>query len=251
MRDTRHNVSLYGTTSGVRIVSNPIRRSILELLREGELSFETIVRSSGRAKSTISAHLSALADEGIIGSHPGENDERKKYFFLTAHFIGDLAPDDRIQDDLEAYASRYRDGGVDPFALYRLVYRTFRVSLLMEGISIDPLLKRCGEAVGRAIFPGVAAPDLDTFTDNLIMFWERHQLGRIEDLTLDPLRLSVYDCFECVDLPYLGRPACSFDSGLFSVLFSEQLTTPVEAVERECYAAGDPCCSFEFVVMDH
>ncbi|MCQ1537781.1 ArsR family transcriptional regulator [Methanocalculus taiwanensis] len=243
----RSDLSLFGTATGVRAVRNPVRRHILQLLEGGEMSFESIVSSSGRAKSTVSAHLSALVDEGIIGSRPGDDDERKKYFFLTSHFIGELSPGDRIADEISDYAFDYREGAVDPFAFYRLVYRTFRVSLLMEGISIDPLLKRAGETVGNAIYPALAAKDMDGFCTNLAGFWEQHHLGNIENLTLDPIYFSIYDCFECVELPFLGKPACSFDSGLLSLLFSRQSGRPMEALERECYAAGDPCCTFEIL----
>lgn len=243
----KNELSLYGTKSGVRAIGNPVRRHILKILSDGELSFEAIVGSSGRAKSTVSAHLSALAEEGIVGSRPGDDDERKKIFFLTAHFIGEFAPEDRISDDLSAYASKYREGIHDPFSLYRLIYRTLRVSLLIEGISIDPILRRTGEAVGEAVYPAMAAPDIESFVQNLILFWEQHHLGRIADITLSPISFAVYDCFECVELPHLGRPACSFDSGLLSVLFSRQSERPMDAVERECYAAGDPCCTFEIV----
>ncbi len=248
MRDMgRSDLSLFGTTGGVRVVHNPVRRHILHLLEGGEMSFDAIVSSSGRAKSTISAHLSALVDEGILSSRPGEEDERKKYFFLTSHFIGELLPGDRISDEIGIYASGYRDGGVDPFTFYKLVYRTIRVSLLMEGISIDPLLKRTGETVGDAVYPAIAATNMNDFCTNLASFWDQHHLGRIENLTQDPIRFSVYDCFECVDLPSLGKPACSFDSGLLSVLFSRQAGRPMEAVERQCYAAGDSCCTFEIL----
>ena len=243
----RSDFSLYGTSSGVQAVRNPVRRHILQLLERGEMSFDSIVSSSGRAKSTVSAHLSALTDEGIIGSRHGDEDERKKYFFLTSHFIGELSPGDRIADDISTYAFDYREGAVDPFHLYKLVYRTFRVSLLMEGISLNPLLRRTGETVGEAIYPAVAGEDMDAFLLNLSTFWEQHDLGRIEIITLNPIRFSVHDCFECVDLPQLGKPACSFDSGLLSLVFSRQAGTPMEAVELECYAAGDPCCTFEIL----
>jgi len=241
----KKELSLYGTDDGVRAVGNPVRRHILLLLRDGELSFESIVASSGRAKSTISAHLSALADEGIIGSRPGHDDERKKYFFLRSHYLGELSPADRISDDLVTYAEGYREGEADPFSLYRLIYRTFRVSLLTEGISINPLLRETGDTVGRAVYPAVGADTLPSFADNLSAFFERHHLGRIDEVALDPITFSVYDCFECVELPILGKPACSFEKGFISALFSFQLRQPVDAVELECYAAGDPRCRFE------
>jgi len=243
----RSDFSLYGTAAGVLAVRNPVRRHILQLLEGGEMSFDAIVSSSGRAKSTVSAHLSSLADEGIIGSRHGDKDERKKYFFLTSHFIGELSPGDRIADEISNYAFEYREGAVDPFHLYKLVYRTFRVSLLTEGVSLDPLLRRTGETVGEAVYPAVAGEDMEGFCQNLATFWEEHRLGRIELLSQDPIRFSVYDCFECVDLPQLGRPACSFDSGFLSLLFSRQTGSLMNAVERECYAAGDPCCTFEIL----
>lgn len=243
----RSDFSLYGTAAGVQAVRNPVRRHILQLLEDGEMSFDAIVSSSGRAKSTVSAHLSSLADEGIVGSRPGMEDERKKYFFLTSHLIGELSPGDRIADEIKTYAFEYREGAVDPFHLYKLVYRTFRVSLLPEGISLDPLLRRSGETVGEAVYPAVAGEDLEGFCQNLATFWEQHRLGRMEILSQDPIRFSVYDCFECVDLPQLGKPTCSFDSGLLSLLFSRQTGSLMNAVERECYAAGDPCCTFEIL----
>lgn len=245
-----NKLSIYGTEAGVRAVANPVRRKILDLLETGEQSFDRIVASSGRAKSTISAHLSDLVDEGIVGSRHGEDDERKKYFFLTSRCIGSFSPSDRLTDELEVYALEYRDGSIDPFALYKLVYRIFRVSLMMEGISIDPLLRRCGESVGEAIYPAVFAADTETLLSNLSLFWEHHQLGRIHDPSLEPLSFSVSNCFECAELPQLGRPACSFDTGLLSVIFSKHMGRTVHAVERECYAAGDSRCSFEFLFPD-
>ncbi|MDG6249661.1 V4R domain-containing protein [Methanocalculus sp.] len=243
----RSDFSLYGTAAGVQAVRNPVRRHILQLLEGGEMSFDAIVSSSGRAKSTVSAHLSSLADEGIVGSRPGMEDERKKYFFLTSHFIGELQPGDRIADEISNYACEYREGAADPFHLYKLIYRTFRVSLLTEGISLDPLLRRSGEKVGGAVYPAVAGEDMEEFCQNLANFWDQHRLGRMEILSQDPIRFSVYDCFECVDLPQLGKPACSFDSGLLSLLFSRQTGSLMNAFERECYAAGDPCCTFEIL----
>lgn len=243
----RSELSFYGTASGVQAVGNPVRRHILHLLEEGEMSFDAIVSSSARAKSTISAHLSSLTEEGIIGSRPGEDDERKKFFFLTSHFIGELTPGERIANEIGNYAFDYRKGEADPFLFYRLLFRIFRVSLLTEGISLDPLLRRSGEAVGNAIYPALEGEDTESFCMNIATFWDKHHFGRIEQISLDPVSFSVYDCFECVELPTLGKPACSFDEGILSLLFSRHTGIPMEAVERECYAAGDPCCTFEIL----
>jgi len=54
----------------------------------------------------------------------------------------------------------------------------------------------------------------------------------------------VYDCFECGDLPQLGRPACAFDSGVLKAVFSRFFESDQQVTETACYAMGDDHCRF-------
>jgi predicted hydrocarbon binding protein/DNA-binding transcriptional ArsR family regulator len=240
-------IDLYSTPGGARAVGNPVRRAILDALREREHSFDEIVTLAGRAKSTVSVHLKELTAAGVVGSRTDPADARKKVFFLTGDLVGSVSAEDRVADALSAYAGAYQPGSGDPFAFYKLAFRTVRVALMQEGVFLDPLLTRAGEWIGEELYPALAAPATEMFCAHIARFWEDHRLGRIEVAAMEPLTLLVYDCFECADLPITGRPACAFDSGILRALFSGHYGRPTEAFETRCYSMGFDHCRFEVV----
>jgi len=243
-------IDLYSTPTGARAVENPVRRAILAALRERERTFEEIVALAGRAKSTVSVHLQEMAAAGVIGSRTDPGDSRKKIFFVTGDLVASVSPEERVADALAAYAGAYQAGSGDPNAFYRLAFRTIRVSLMQEGVLLDPLLSRAGERIGEELYPAVADPETGQLCANIARFWEEHRLGRIEVAETEPLVLLVYDCFECEDLPVTGKPACAFDSGILRALFSRHYGRPAAAVETRCYSMGFDHCRFEIVVED-
>ena len=240
-----HEVDLYSTPTGARAVDNPVRRAILAALREREHTFDEIVALAERAKSTVSVHLQEMTAAGVIGSRADPEDSRRKIFFLAGNLVASVSPDDRVTDALAAYAGAYQEGLGDPFAFYKLTFRTIRVSLLEEGILLDPLLTRAGVRIGEELYPAVAETETGRFCAKIARFWEEHRLGRIEVERAEPLTLLVYDCFECADLPVTGKPACAFDSGILRALFSRHYGRPAAAVETRCYSMGSDHCRFE------
>ena len=111
-------------------------------------------------------------------------------------------------------------------------------------MDIDPILHEAGLKVGEALYEKVKDPDRDTFLGNIASFWQTHSLGTVTIKTLEPLTISVQDCFECSGLPYLGRPACAFDSGILESLFSRYNNEKARVKETKCYALGDKYCRF-------
>ena len=237
-------IGLFSTTSGIRTVQSPARVKILTVLRSGELSFDEIVAHSDRAKSTVSVHLKGMIDEGIIGSRSDPDDSRKKIFFIDSRFLGDLSREPEKERNTVEIRERGLMTARDPFGFYRFMFRTIRVSLLSEGINIDPLLHNAGFDVGMEVYPGIGDPDFDLFLGRLEDFWSRNNLGRIDVESTTPVVLKVYDCFECGDLPNLGRPACAFDAGMLRALFSQQSDQGQQVEETACYAMGNDHCRF-------
>ena len=235
---------LFSTPDGIRAVDSPVQMKILSMLLEREMSFDEIVASSGRAKSTISVHLKSLANDGIMSSRTDPKDARKKIFYIDSEYLGGLSRRRRLEKDMEEYISKYALSSDDPFMFFRLMFRTIRVALLNEGIDLDPVLHEAGENVGKALYAKVADPDLNNLLKSLSAFWKAQRLGRMGVKSFKPLIIHIYDCFECQDLPLLNHPACAFDSGILRAIFSKHYNSPVSVKETNCYAMDDEYCRF-------
>lgn len=240
----KEQIELFSAPQGLYVVDSPIRIKILSLLREKELKFDEIVEQSDKAKSTISEHLKKLYDDGIIDSLVDPEDARKKIFSLKSEYLGELSREKLFKEDLKKYIQSYLESDGSPFEFFRLLFQTIRVSLIRKGISIDPILHEAGFQVGETLFSSLEDPDDEVFLNNIAAFWESHQLGEVELKSIDPLVINVYDCFECKGLPFLGKTACAFDSGLLKALFSAHHQEPRKVTETKCYATGDDYCRF-------
>ena len=237
-------IELFSTSEGIYAINSPVRVKILSMLRKGELNFDQLVELSGKAKSTVSVHLKRMVDEGIIGSKTDPNDARKKIFFIKSEYLGKLSGKKVVTENIEEYVSSYIDSEGDPYEFYRLIFHTIRVSLIRQGIDIDPILYEAGVKVGETLYEKVKNPDINKLAENIANFWETHNLGHVEVVQLEPLTINVSDCFECKSLPPLGRPACAFDSGILKAVFSAHYKDERIVNETKCYAMGDNHCSF-------
>jgi predicted hydrocarbon binding protein len=237
-------IKIFGTQSGVSIVESPIKAKILSILEEKEISGAEIVSLTGKSKATISEHLHDLVDAGILDSKPHPTDGRKKIFFLKSNYIGCLSRENNFQKEMDQYLTENVVNSSDPFEFFRFVFRTIRVSLMEEGFNIDPILHNAGVKVGSTFYDKLKAHDTNVMVEKIADFWEKNKLGSIEIEKYEPLTIRAYDCFECEDLPKIGRSACAFDSGILEALFSAHFSSDVDVEEVKCFAKGDDYCSF-------
>jgi len=143
-QDSKYQIELFSTPKGLYVIDSPIRIKILSLLREKERKFDEIVELSGKAKSTISEHLKKLYDEGIIDSRPDPEDARKKIFSIKSEYLGELSREKLFKEDLKQYVQTYLESDGSPFEFFRLLFQTIRVSLISQGLSVDPILHDAG-----------------------------------------------------------------------------------------------------------
>ncbi len=237
-------IELFSTSEGIYAINSPVRVKILSVLRKGELSFDQLVELSGKAKSTVSVHLRRMVDEGIIGSKVDENDARKKIFFIRSEYLGHLSGKKVISENFDEYVNKYIESEGDPFEFFRLIFHTLRVSLIRQGIDIDPILYEAGVQVGETLYHKVKDQDIQVLAQNIAKFWQGHSLGTVEVIKLEPLTINVHDCFECQNLPPLGKAACAFDSGILKAVFTAHFKEEQIVNETRCYALGDDHCSF-------
>lgn len=243
-KKTRDLAKIYSSPQGARVVQSPVKKEILSLLKNKDMSGSEIVSATGKSKSTVSVHLQDLMNANIISWKPHPQDRRKKIFYLHSRHLGDISPQREIESDMDLYLDQHVVQSNDPFKFFRFMFRTIRMALLDEGVNIDPILHRAGFKVGEAFYHKLQASTLDQLVKNLSDFWAENHLGRLEVNSLDPPIILAYDCFECEDLPLLGRPACSFDSGILRAIFSAHMGENVSVEETKCFAQGDECCQF-------
>jgi uncharacterized protein len=234
---------IFSSNNRIDIVKGQVKVKILDSLCHENMSFNEIVELTGKAKPTVSQHLRELVDDSLIKSTKDPNDARRKIFYINAEFLGELSGEKEPKFDIEEYFNKLPQLK-DPFEFYRLILRSLRAEFWNEGINIDPILHNAGKRVGDIFYEELKNTELEPLLNNISQFWSDKQLGKIEVKGFDPLTIRVYDCFECKDLPEIGQPVCSFDSGVLDSIFSKHFNRDILTIETECYAMGNEYCSF-------
>ena len=205
---------------GVNVVKSPVKLTILSMLKDTDMEFDEIVKNTGKSKSTISVHLKSLREDGIVNYRFDANDHRKKIFYISSKFLGEVK-----------------------FSF--LLFHTLRSTLIQEGVNINPILTETGKNMGYAIFKKIYDEDINKFSQNIMDFWKDNGMGILEvDLSGDVIEVTNYDCFECELLPKTGTPSCYLDAGILEALYSSFFELNVDVTEVKCFTMGDNCCNF-------
>lgn len=215
------------------------------MLREHEMEFDEIVSNTGKSKSTISVHLKALRESGIISYKMDPEDNRKKIFYLNSRYLGSVNGSDNnaIEQTQANFLIDHILQEENNFSL--LLFHTLRSMLIQEGISLDPVLYQAGKKMGEALFSKLYNENLDVFISNIADFWKSNGMGNLNVDLGQIIKITTTDCFECEYLPKTGKPACYLDTGIFESLFRLYFQMPVNVTEVKCYTMDDGCCMFE------
>lgn len=237
---------IFSTQHGLKTIKSPVKINILNQLGKGKLSFHEIVDQNEKSKSTISAHLKSLTEDGLIGFQPHPSDQRKKIFYLNAKYMGTLEQHnvwEREEEKVEFLLNEIINNG-DPFEFFKLTLHLIRVTMIKEGINIDPILTQSGIRIGEVMYRQLGKPEVRELIPKLEEFWKSNGLGTLILENTDPITIKVYDCFECGLLPQINKSACALDVGILESVFSQVLKREVYVEETKCYAKGDGCCLF-------
>ncbi|WP_295723145.1 V4R domain-containing protein [uncultured Methanobrevibacter sp.] len=233
---------------GVNVVKSPVKLTILELLKNSDMEFNEIVENTGRSKSTISVHLKSLREEGVVNYRFDSEDNRKKIFYISSRFLGEVKPSEPLELEerkIDFLVNNIINSG-DDFEFSYLLFHTLRSTLFQEGVNIDPILHETGVNIGLSLYSKLYDEDFGKFFENIKDFWSEKGLGKITlELMGDSYKIRSFDCFECGLLPKTGKPACYLEAGIFEALFSSYLKYKVNVIEVTCYTMGDDCCTFE------
>ena len=206
---------------GVNVVKSPVKLTILSMLKDTDMEFDEIVKNTGKSKSTISVHLKSLREDGIVNYRFDANDHRKKIFYISSKFLGEVKSGD--PRELEERKAEFIFNNI---------------------IDVDNF-NETGKNMGYAIFKKIYDEDINKFSQNIMDFWKDNGMGILEvDLSGDVIEVTNYDCFECELLPKTGTPSCYLDAGILEALYSSFFELNVDVTEVKCFTMGDNCCNF-------
>ncbi len=242
---------LYSTDQTVVAVDSPVKIRILELVAGGPVPFDTLVRQTGKVKSTVSVHVHDLERSGLVAVRPDLEDTRKRLIELSSDAIGRLTNRDRniLIPQFPLPMDRGAFTGEDKAAFFIYCYRVLRTQAMAMGINVDPLMRRTGMELGAVLARQFGKADLQGFATQLNDFYQANDLGTISIAGNAAITVDIHDCFECHGIPSTGHCVCAFNSGVFNSVFSYLLHRPVTAVEQRCVSAGYDRC--RFVITPH
>ncbi|HIH86507.1 MAG TPA: ArsR family transcriptional regulator [Methanosarcinales archaeon] len=248
----KNNITIiFSTENGMVALDSPVKLKIVEFIHGKPRSFEDVVNECCKAKSTISVHLKDLVMQNIILEQKDPSDKRKKHYSLNSQFIAySQTP---IQNCYNRIIDRLMDtvdSGNSEMEFFRTLCHTIRYGLEAYGMNPKPVFKNIGNDIGQKMSRFFVAGSIEELLTEMAVFWQLHSLGEIEIHNLDPLTLIVHDCFDCSDMPNVGRTLCALVEGIIEGIFEASLKLSVTVKELECFGTGHNHCKFEIRIPD-
>lgn len=165
--------------------------------------------------------------------------------------VDNLAIEETFNKFLDQVDWESTDKGVGGLSFVKLVFQTMEYSLKASQLKAAPIVRGVGRQLGLGLAKIFKEGSLRKTLKRIRKFWDKHDLGTVEVVKNEfPLQIRVHDCFECADVPEIGRCFCSFDEGVLEGIISRATNTDVFTKEIHCPAQGDPYCEFVIEALD-
>ncbi|MCZ7398610.1 MAG: hypothetical protein O8C62_02845, partial [Candidatus Methanoperedens sp.] len=73
--------------------------------------------------------------------------------------------------------------------------------------------------------------------------WKKLELGTIELAEANKIRVK--DCYQCSNMPDVGKPLCPSDAGIIAGVLDKILGKKHSVKEVKCWGTGYDFCEFE------
>ncbi len=241
MARSGNHTALFSTDHGFIALDGPVKLKILDFLKIGSRSFDEIVKHTGKAKSTISVHINDLKLCDLLKEHIDANDKRKKIYNLNSQYMA--CSQEPIINHYNNILQRVSSSN-DEYSFLKSIYHAMRFGFEAHGINHEPIMKKIGADIGESISINFRSTDLDGVLKDISHFWKTHNMGDVSVISMDPLTVIIYDCFDCKSMPVVGKTLCSFDEGLLEGIIFGKLGLNCTFKETECFGNGYEHCLF-------
>lgn len=235
----KNKTEIFSTEKGILAVRGPVKKKILNLLSQGEKTGKEIRKKTGKAKSTISVHLTDLEETGLIEEKVDPSDERKKIYSLTADLLGKSQPPS--DEHYQTILNKIKNSAGDNYEFLKNLFHLIRYGFDSLGINVSPALREIGKDAGKSLAENFKSKKLPTLLKEIKEFWKNNRLG---DMEIGEEQVIVHDCFDCGGLPEIGTKVCSLDEGIIEGIIEKKTNRQVKVREVECCGTGKDHCKF-------
>lgn len=215
-------------------VSEPLHRDIMAALRDRNLSTTEISEALGKAQSTLSIHLDALVNMGLLKSVPDEKDSRRKIFSRSCTEVA--YSKDCCKDGIAESKRLLAESISNPDTFHKFLIRAFLMNSDGKGLSISPAMKVIGGLLGDTLFGKHKPSGLEGAIELLQDFYERNGLGEVCIYTFMPLTIIVRDDY---DFEYMTDSVAKFSHGVFERVLSKATGETYAVTSAEIFGTGN------------
>jgi predicted hydrocarbon binding protein len=233
-----------------KLFSEKTRLKILELLSEKELTNSHLAGMLNLSKPTISHHLKLLLDGGIVKISRIEHEEHgiaMKFYAVNPNILSvEVLKDNKLSEQISKEIQGALDarsglsGGLANSAFLRMLKST----ILNTGIDMDKPFYDAGYKIGvNVISKQIKTNSQKEVLKELAILWEKLKLGTVELISEN--KIKVTNCYQCGDMPDLGKPLCPSDAGIIAGVLDTVCAKRYLVKETKCWGTGYDFCEFE------
>ncbi len=238
-----------------KLMADSARREIIDLLAsEGEMTVTELASRLQITKATVSHHIKKLYNAGIVKVVRIEPTRGipKKYFALSTEFLPEnthnIYPEvmNKLEDEFEDLIKNKKKRNIGDEVNISFL-KLYKSALLSTGFEMDRVLKDQGYELGNNVFStAVTGKNIEEVLESLKSFWEGFKLGKLEIVEVGKKSIiRVKDCYQCMEMPNIGKPLCPTDEGLIQGIIEAKLGGKYSVKEVKCWGTGYNFCEFE------
>jgi DNA-binding MarR family transcriptional regulator len=231
--DTSKYFELYITESGTQQVSSDVKLKILHELETKDLSLTELSKKVSKAQSTLSVHLDSMVADKLIAVHDDLQDNRKKYYSLTAIPFGRTV---KSSDESRELAFKLLTKvAQDPDKMMKSLPKFIFLGFDGMGLNVDPMANILGFIHGIAMSGTLTGKTLEDTIDNARNYFKEMGMGEVSIYSSKPLTIIIKDSVPLTE----GSAKCliQYASGFFSRILEDATGKPHDLVSSEVFGS--------------
>lgn len=212
--------AIFSTDLGFIALNGSVKIRILEFLKSGPRSFDEIVKHTEKAKATISVHLKDLKASNLLEEMVDPTDKRKKIYSLKCQYVA-CSQEPGVRNYLDMLEVISSDN-MSKYGCMKCIFHAVQYGFRAHGINCNPIMRNIGRDIGKSLSNNLVSTDGDALFEEMMEFWEEHDIGSFSVLETNPLKIAVHDFFDCRSIPIEGKTLCSFAQGVFEGVFRDK-----------------------------